>query len=185
VGFFNGFYEEKEMKKTICIVALLLLITNTVNAEITINTERVHIGDQPELTERFADWGTFQGTTWQKTFNIDTTITTGELLVEAFDIEAPPDFLNSVSINGTLLGYLPYVGPPDWYSSSATLSVPQSVLHLGINTLEIASGYGQGIYNEPTYDDFGVGTVTLTYVPEPTIFLTLLLGGVSIRRKRK
>lgn len=174
----------KSLRFAICFVVFLTSGALADFVLLTVNTERVHIGDQPELTASFADWGTFVGTTWQKNFNIATNATTGLLRVEAFDVEAPPDFLNSVAINGILLGYLPYVGPPSWYSSSAELSVPIGILHSGINTLEITSGYGQGIYNNPTYDDFGVGIVTLSYIPEPTTLLLVGLGGIMLRKRK-
>jgi len=153
-----------------------------------LNTERVHIGDEPDLgATRFVDWGAFIGTTWEIQFSLPVDPVDAVLFVESFDTEAPPDFEDKLVLNGTFIDNLSYAGPPSWYTSAQTILVPATILHVGLNTLRIESGYGQGIYDSPTYDDFGVGQINLSYsegpasggaVPELTSLATWLVLGL-------
>jgi hypothetical protein len=176
-----------------CTFALIYWVVNgaaVCKGEITlpINTSRVHIGDEPDLgPTRFPDWGPFVGTTWETSFTLPLNPTNTTLHVESFDVEAPPDFQDRVLLNGTYVGDLAYAGPPNWYSAANAMPVLATLLHAGENTLRIESGYAQGIYDHPTYDDFGVGQITLSYTPEPTglSVVSLAFAHLTVLRVRR
>ena len=164
-----------------------VILADSAQENVVINNNRIHVGDEPDLgSTRFVGWGPFVGTSWEVSFSLPADTNDATLNVESFDVEAPPDFQDRVLLNGVFVGNLAYAGPPNWYSGAAAMAVPPNTLHAGLNTLRIESGYGQGIYDTPTYDDFGVGQISLAYIPEPSVMFVIpfVISSTIVRRRR-
>src|SRR4051812_17974713 len=93
-----------------CVAAVMgvLLMHATLSSKayadtvLALQSTRVHIGDEPALNAtRFPDWGPFVGTSWEISFFLAAQPTNSTLYIESFDVEAPPDFLDKVSVNGS------------------------------------------------------------------------------------